>query len=238
MSRVKNEIGNKYGRLTVIERAGSTSGGIALWKCKCDCGNETVVAGSKLRNGCTVSCGCRMKETGKENFQSLIGQKFGKLTVLERTNNINNKVAYKCKCDCGNVIITRADYLKNGTIKSCGCMRGSAGENAIEILLKKNNIIYEKEKTFPDLLSIKDRKTPYRYDFFLPQLNRLIEFDGLQHSSSQADNYFNRPLIELQQIDVIKNNYAKEHGYSLIRIPYNKLSSLVIDDLLTDRFII
>ena len=238
MSRVKNEIGNKYGRLTVIERAGSTSGGIALWKCKCECGNETIVAGSALRNGHTVSCGCRMKETGKDNLKSLVNQRFGKLTVIKQVNNIGNKVAYLCQCDCGNTIITKAAYLRNGTIKSCGCLSGSKGEIAIEILLKQNNIQYEKEKTFPDLLSIKDNKTPYRYDFFLPQLNRLIEFDGLQHQSNQANNYFDRSLAELQMVDTIKNNYAKEHGYLLIRIPYNKLSSLVIDDLLTDRFII
>lgn len=37
---VKNEIGNKYGHLLVIERAGSDNRGEALWKCKCDCGNQ------------------------------------------------------------------------------------------------------------------------------------------------------------------------------------------------------
>ena len=238
MSRVKNEVGNKYGRLTVIERAGSTSGGIALWKCKCECGQETIVAGSKLRNGTTVSCGCKMRETGKTNLKSLIGQRFGKLIVLTRVENIGNKVAYKCQCDCGNTIIAKADHLKSGNIKSCGCIKGTAGEKAIELLLKENNINYEKEKTFTDLLSIKDNKTQYRYDFFLPEFNRLIEFDGQQHSSTKADNYFNRTLSELQKIDIIKNNYAKEHGYSLVRIPYTKLQSLIIDDLLTNKFII
>ena len=134
MSRVKDETGNRYGRLTVIERAGSTSGGIALWKCRCDCGNETVVAGSKLRNGLTVSCGCKMRESGGHNFKDLVGQKFGYLTVIRRVDNIDGKVAYECKCDCGKTIITKSAYLLfNGKI-SCGCKRQSKGENIIEQL--------------------------------------------------------------------------------------------------------
>ena len=42
---IKNEIGNIYGYLTVIERAENSSDGRARWKCKCKCGNESVVLG-------------------------------------------------------------------------------------------------------------------------------------------------------------------------------------------------
>lgn len=238
MSRVKDETGNRYGRLTVIERAGSTSGGIALWKCRCDCGNETVVAGSKLRNGLTVSCGCKMRESGGHNFKDLVGQKFGYLTVIRRVDNIDGKVAYECKCDCGKTIITKSAYLLfNGKI-SCGCKRQSKGENIIEQLLKTNNIKYETEKTFVDLVSIKDNKTPYRYDFYLPDLNRLIEYDGEQHQTDKYDYYFNRPYKELQQVDTIKNEYAKKHNITLVRIPYKHINNLIIDDLLGSKFVI
>ncbi len=54
--------GRRYGRLTVIERAENTPGGTARWRCKCDCGKETVVVGSYLRNGSIKSCGCYMRE--------------------------------------------------------------------------------------------------------------------------------------------------------------------------------
>lgn len=40
--------GMKFGRLTVIERAGKTKQGNALWKCKCDCGNETIVRSTRV----------------------------------------------------------------------------------------------------------------------------------------------------------------------------------------------
>lgn len=54
--------GQKFGRLTVVEKIGSKKGEGVLWKCKCDCGGEVDVTGKKLRNGNTKSCGCIAKE--------------------------------------------------------------------------------------------------------------------------------------------------------------------------------
>lgn len=51
------------GRLLVIEREENNKRGQARWRCVCQCGNETVVLGSDLRSGNTVSCGCFQAET-------------------------------------------------------------------------------------------------------------------------------------------------------------------------------
>jgi len=56
-----NEIGNRYGKLTVIERSIKKRSS-AYWVCKCDCGNETLVSGGNLRHKITESCGCILKE--------------------------------------------------------------------------------------------------------------------------------------------------------------------------------
>lgn len=55
---VVDMIGKRYGRLLVIERAGKVQGGIATWKCRCDCGKEAIVRGAELRRGHVISCGC------------------------------------------------------------------------------------------------------------------------------------------------------------------------------------
>lgn len=55
----------------------------------------------------------------------LTGQKFGKLTVIERANNIGKETAWKCLCDCGNYSIVQSGALKNGKISSCGCSKGN-----------------------------------------------------------------------------------------------------------------
>lgn len=51
-----------FGRLTVLEFSHTNKHGKSMWKCKCDCGNERIVAGSHLKNGHTSSCGCTKNE--------------------------------------------------------------------------------------------------------------------------------------------------------------------------------
>lgn len=62
MSKLIDLTGQKFGRLTVIERAENAKQGQARWMCQCDCGTKTVVMGKLLRNGNTQSCGCLHKE--------------------------------------------------------------------------------------------------------------------------------------------------------------------------------
>lgn len=127
-----NEVGNRYGRLVVIERAPNDSAGRAYWKCKCDCGNLTIVRGTTLRSGATNSCGCLQKEKAKANGNDLSGKRFGRLAVIEQsTNNTNHRGKFwKCECDCGNFIVTRGDNLLSGSTKSCGCLqKEKAGQN-------------------------------------------------------------------------------------------------------------
>lgn len=62
-----NLVNQKFGRLTVIKRAGNDSHGERSWLCKCDCGNECVVSGYNLRSGHTKSCGCYMVDRIRES---------------------------------------------------------------------------------------------------------------------------------------------------------------------------
>lgn len=63
---VVNEIGNVYGRLTVIDRvAHKSKSGYAFWRCICSCGKETIVRGHSLRAGHHKSCGCLAKDTAR-----------------------------------------------------------------------------------------------------------------------------------------------------------------------------
>lgn len=56
--KVIDETGNVYGKLTVIEQKKSRNGQ-ARWRCQCECGKETDVAGGELRAGNSRSCGCQ-----------------------------------------------------------------------------------------------------------------------------------------------------------------------------------
>lgn len=123
---MKNEIGNRYGKLVVLSRGENDNNGKARWYCQCDCGNIILARGTDLRRGKTKTCGC----SSIKAEQSLVGQRFGALEVIEFTRrNDSNKLMYRCKCDCGNEIEVIGQHLKNGNTKSCGCYRKQANTN-------------------------------------------------------------------------------------------------------------
>lgn len=114
--------GQKFDRLTVISRANNSKGGTSRWHCICDCGNKCIVRSDCLRNGNTKSCGCfRIDMLKSAIFQDLTGCKFGRLTVVSRTENLGKQTVWYCICDCGNKCIVQAGSLKNGETRSCGC---------------------------------------------------------------------------------------------------------------------
>lgn len=59
-----DEVGSKYGKLTVSEFAGNTKSGDSRWKCQCECGNTTTVARADLRRKSIKSCGCHRASAG------------------------------------------------------------------------------------------------------------------------------------------------------------------------------
>lgn len=71
MSALIDLTGNRYGKLTVLCREGSWRDreglySTPMWRCRCDCGRETVVIGQNLKQGKTQSCGC-IKRGRKKN---------------------------------------------------------------------------------------------------------------------------------------------------------------------------
>lgn len=183
----KNLMGQRFGRLTVIERAGSCSDGHVKWKCQCDCGNIIEVNSNSLQrkgSNATKSCGCLKLEKAKERgnlnrIKDITNQRFGKLIALECVGGNGHSALWRCKCDCGNNnFITTSHHLVTGNTQSCGCSI-SRGEDIIAFILQSNNIIFQKQKTFKDCIF--DSGGFGKYDFFLPDYNRLIEYDGQIH---------------------------------------------------------
>jgi len=125
MGQLIDLTGQRFGRLTALEKVRKPHDTRAYWRCKCDCGNETVSSGRDLRNGIAKSCGCYARElNSKAKTVDLIGMKFGRLSVIEYAGSNDRHFAlWKCKCDCGNVIIVSGGNLRSGNTKSCGCFR-------------------------------------------------------------------------------------------------------------------
>lgn len=57
----------------------------------------------------------------------LTGQRFSRLTVIERAPNNGKQPAWVCRCDCGNTSIVQGGNLREGRVQSCGCLRRPHG---------------------------------------------------------------------------------------------------------------
>lgn len=121
MSKMNDLSNQRFGKLVAIEPKGRKNKKIA-WLCQCDCGNETIVASDKLRNGHTQSCGCLVGEKAKERVIDLTGHKYGRWTVIENAGYKNKEIVWKCICECGNVGYIASHSLRTGNSKSCGCL--------------------------------------------------------------------------------------------------------------------
>lgn len=121
---VKNLAGKKFGRLSVLDTY-ERDGRVTRWLCKCDCGTDVFIASGNLQKGTTKSCGCLAKEMmSKAQFKDMRGQTFGRLKVI-KIDRVEKKagVFWECECECGNTTIVLGNALRNGTSKSCGCLR-------------------------------------------------------------------------------------------------------------------
>lgn len=231
-------VGRWYSDLVVLEKTDKRESGSVVWKCKCKCGNicyrNTNILKRLSYHGCNE---CVNRHNGLSNKNNLIGQKFGKLLVLEETLERTNSgnVIWKCKCDCGNICKVSSSCLIQGNTSSCGCINYSIGERNIEDILKENNIQFITQYTEKSLQKKK-------FDFAIiknNQILQLIEFDGQQHYSD-ISGIWNSPesLQDIQKRDEEKNQWAKEHNIPLVRIPYWKRDNITLDMILGDEYLV
>lgn len=106
--------------------------------------------------------------------------------------------------------------------------RVSKGEKEIINFLVEHKIYFESEKTFIDCLSPKFNKL--RFDFYIPNKNILIEYDG-EHHYRPVNKYKRAAKTHRQTVihDKIKNKFAEDNNIQLIRIPYTKFKYITFN---------
>jgi hypothetical protein len=230
----KDLTGKKIGRLLITgiaELPSDKNNHHAMYFATCDCGNKIKIRGDYLVGSRpTLSCGCLHKDRMTEiKLDDLTGKKFGELTVLKRVENSpGGETRYLCSCSCGSLIKVTAPRLKAGQ-KSCGCIR-SKGEYKIAGILKENNIQFLKQKEFDDIEGALP-KGVFKFDFYIED-KYLVEYDGSQHFIPSNKGWNDLEHFEkTQRRDECKNNYCKEKGIPLIRIPYTHLDNICLEDL-------
>lgn len=220
--------GQRFGKLTVLEPTSQREYNHIVWKCICDCGQIIYVGSQRLRQA--RSCGC-----ARGGALDLTNKKFGKLLCLEPTEQRSNgSIIWKCLCDCGHIAYVAARDLTLDWTSSCGCLKESKGCNIITNFLDKNKILYIKEYKFSDCKDIR----PLPFDFYLPDYNICIEYDGQQHFRPVQSWGGEKTFQNTKKHDKIKNQYCKNNNIRLIRIPYwdyNKLNEEYLLSLINDK---
>lgn len=115
----KDLTGQRFGRLVAIEPTQERSAkGATVWKCRCDCGEETLAPVTQLTQGFKKSCGC----LSHPPIKNYVGKRFGQLTVKGYAGKASGMHRWECLCDCGNTTIVGQTLLQSGKTKSCGCL--------------------------------------------------------------------------------------------------------------------
>ena len=201
MRKFDVKIGDKFGKLTVLEDFRTRIKNSYYYKVRCECGKEYYVQYSSLKNGRTTMC----KECSNKNRRLVIpiGYKFGTLEVISGPEYINNQLKYRVRCQCGNERWMPASQIMDSTrYKSCRrCAIGKIVSNFREGFINrlKGNAILRNKKFAEDV-------TPeYLYNLLKSQnFKCALTGDNLLPKDGSLDHIRKDLPLSLDRIDSSK----------------------------------
>lgn len=167
------------------------------------------------KNGCG-KCHLENSRTTQENYIKQVSEIHNNRYDYSLTQYVTARDFIKIICPIHGEFQQKANWHING--RGCPICNASKGEIKIEKYLIENNIEFIAQYKFDDCIN----KNKLPFDFYLPNHNILIEFDGKQHF--EPIEFFGgiKHLKETQHNDKIKNKYCKDKGIKLIRIRYDE----------------
>lgn len=178
---------------------------------------------------CNIEAKSELYRLSPDEVEQRIADLGGKLlNKQDYINRFERNLIIECAY-CGTLFTTSLVLFTQHGGQMCSNCKDteSIGERKIRIYLESNNICFEQEKWFPDCIDIR----PLPFDFYLPDYNMVIEFDGEQHYKQGHFTHSN--LSYTQAHDAIKNKYCNNNNIKLIRIPYWDINK--IEDILNNK---
>ena len=188
-----------------------------LAKCKI-CGHESIVYLFRLEDcrGCQINNSSKTQEVFIEECIRLNGDRFDYSLVRYKSNR--QKVDIRCN-KCGIIFSQSPKSHLSGS--GCPACKESKGELFLKKILRENNIEFIPQHTFPGLANINALKC----DVYIPIVNLIIEIDGDGHRKAcfgSTPEKRQKNFEDTVRNDAIKDNYAKENGINMLRIPVDK----------------
>lgn len=195
---------------------------------------------NNLKNGfgCKYCGDERTANAKKLSFEEVknIFDSTNKILLDQPYINAHTPLAYICK----NHQEVGIQYMttENACKQFCPYCNIIKGENKIMQYFVNNDIIFERCKTYENLLGVKGGKLSY--DFYLPEYNLLIEFQGEQHEHP-VEHFGGEEQFKIQlEHDKRKMNYAFNHNIELLEIWYydfNNIESILNNKLKINNII-
>lgn len=190
-------------------------------KIECDIhGEQEMLPHHHIKGYGCGKCGKNMINTtnGKAFTQEEFIERVSKIGdyTFENTTYISKRKFVDVTCKQHGSFTTTGELLLKG--HGCPkCFIRSKGEVIISKYLTSHNIEFIQEKKFSGCIY----KSRLRFDFYLPEFNACIEFDGKQHYKEVLYFGGKNTYEELQIKDIIKNNYCILNNIPLLRIKYD-----------------
>lgn len=187
MPRALDLAGQKFGKLTVLERLGKDSRGSYIWRCRCDCGNYVEAVGYAVKNGSWQSCG-KCGKRSAERAVDISGQVVGDYMAVERVGTYGTSAKWKCVCTkCGSEKEQGSYQFRVG--KRASCPACTAGMTRGEVIARLAKIKREKQKQEKELSARGTKKSDASGLFdgmSLDQIEGLARENGMRYGRYRA----------------------------------------------------
>lgn len=192
------------------------------------------------------TCGCMLQKYTIEDLKSNPKIR-GDLDIIGEYKNNSTPILCKCKI-CGIKWLVTPNKLTQGRCcPSCCANKLSSGERMIFKYLKDNNIVFEPQKSFEDCINPKTNRL-LRFDFYLPEYNLCIEFQGKQHyepvvfrfgdkkSLNERKEEAKEKFASCKERDEIKRDFCEKNNIYLLEIKYTEQKDCwnILSDYITN----
>lgn len=193
--------------------------------CECIvCGHQWIANGNNILRG---QAGCKecfkiQKRLTNHEFLIKLSAITNDIIPLDEYHNMSTKIRFQCRI-CNHVWKTSPASV---VLNKSGCPKcnESVGERIIRTVFDNNFISFIRNKTFNDLKGLKGRLLSY--DFYLPQYNFLVEFQGEQHEHP-VEHFGGEEQFKVQQEhDRRKREYAEKNNINLLEIWYYDIGNI------------
>lgn len=165
-------------------------------------------------HGCPECFRTNSMNTHEEFLIKLKERNYHNITIVSKYDGICETIYAKCN-DCGNIFESTPHNLYHNV--GCPICNLTVGETSIREYLESNNVQYDMQVRYDDLLGINNGKLSY--DFYIPTYNLLIEYQGEFHDGTARQQSDEEYKIQ-QEHDRRKKDYAEENNIKLLEIWY------------------